>query len=326
HSPCARGFAALWLAEARGDGPRVGHAASRADARRARGRHEPRRNRRHGALHSRRECGVGRDGADGRARHGSGHGPFQPCGRAEFWSGDRAGRARRSAGQPGSDPGLPGLGRGLRTARTPAKRARAGGSCGCSTGGRLMDWLFLFEVVLAGIGGGGLYALAGLAFVIIYKATRVVNLAIGEMLMLGAYAFFAFAAGLQWPVPVAILAAIVVSGVLGGVVERLAIRPMLGESPISVFMVAVGLGSIMVGVVELIWSADQRRLPEFIPNDPIFIGEAFISSKIFYSFIVAVLLVAVSLAVFRWWRGGVALRATATDQAAAYAMGINVPR
>lgn len=189
-----------------------------------------------------------------------------------------------------------------------------------------MDWLFFLEVVLAGVGGGGLYALAGLAFVMIYKATRVVNLAIGEMLMLGAYAFFAFAAGLQWPLPVAILAAIVVSGLLGGVVERLAIRPMLGESPISVFMVTVGLGSIMVGLVELIWTADQRRLPEFIPNDPIFIGEAFISSKIFYSFIVAVLLVALSLAIFRWWRGGVALRATATDQAAAYAMGINVPR
>lgn len=189
-----------------------------------------------------------------------------------------------------------------------------------------MDWLFLVEVILAGIGGGGLYALAGLAFVIIYKATRVVNLAIGEMLMLGAYAFFAFSAGLQWPTPVAIVAAIIVSGILGGVVERLAIRPMLGESPISVFMVTVGLGSIMVGLVELIWSADQRRLPEFIPNDPIFLGEAFISSKIFYSFIVAVLLVAISLGVFRWWRGGVALRATATDQAAAYSMGINVPK
>ncbi len=189
-----------------------------------------------------------------------------------------------------------------------------------------MDWLFLIEVVLAGIGGGGLYALAGLAFVIIYKATRVVNLAIGEMLMLGAYVFFAFAAGLKWPIPVAILAAVIVSGLLGGVIERLAIRPMLGESPISVFMVTVGLGSILVGVVELIWTADQRRLPEFIPDDPIFIGEAFISSKIFYSFLVALLLVAISLSVFRWWRGGVALRATATDQAAAYAMGINVPR
>src|SRR5690554_7619429 len=189
-----------------------------------------------------------------------------------------------------------------------------------------MDWLFLFEVVLAGIGAGGLYALAGLAFVIIYKATQVVNLAIGEMLMLGAYAFFAFAAGMQWPIPVAIMAAIAVCAVLGGVVERLAIRPMLGESPISVFMVTVGLGSIMVGLVELIWSADQRRLPEFIPSEPIFIGEAFVSSEVFYSFLVALALVAVVVAVFRYWRGGVALRATASGQGAAYGMGNNVRR
>lgn len=190
----------------------------------------------------------------------------------------------------------------------------------------MIDWLFLFEVTLAGIGSGGLYALAGLAFVIVYKATRVVNLAIGEMLMMGAYIFFAFAAGLQWPIWLAVILAIGCSGVMGGVIERLAIRPMLGESPISVFMVTVGLGSILVGLVELIWTADQRRLPEFLPTEPIFIGEAFISSKVFYGFWVAVALVTIVVAVFRYWRGGVALRATASDQGAAYAMGINVPR
>ncbi len=190
----------------------------------------------------------------------------------------------------------------------------------------MIDWLFFFEVTLAGIGSGGLYALAGLAFVIVYKATRVVNLAIGEMLMMGAYFFFGFAAQLQWPLWLAALLAIVAGGIMGGVIERLAIRPMLGESPISVFMVTVGLGSIMVGLVELIWSADQRRLPEFIPSEPIFIGEAFVSSKVFYSFLVALALVAMVVAVFRYWRGGVALRATASDQGAAYAMGINVPR
>ncbi|MCC2595422.1 branched-chain amino acid ABC transporter permease [Pusillimonas sp. MFBS29] len=190
----------------------------------------------------------------------------------------------------------------------------------------MTDWLFLFEVTLAGIGSGGLYALAGLAFVIVYKATRVVNLAIGEMLMMGAYIFFAFASGLQWPIWLAVVLAIFCSGVMGGVIERLAIRPMLGESPISVFMVTVGLGSIMVGLVELIWTADQRRLPEFMPAEPIFLGEAFISSKVFYGFWIAVALVAIVVAIFRYWRGGVALRATASDQGAAYSMGINVPR
>ncbi|WP_313702463.1 branched-chain amino acid ABC transporter permease [Achromobacter sp.] len=189
-----------------------------------------------------------------------------------------------------------------------------------------MDWLFLLEVSLAGLGSGGLYALAALAFVIVYKATRVVNIAIGEFLMLGAYVFYAFATGMAWPIWLAIVGAVVVSGALGAVVERLTIRPMLGESPISVFMITVGLASILVGAVELIWTADQRRLPEFMPRAPVMVGEAFVAPKVFYGFWVAVVLALLVLVVFRYWRGGVALRATASDQGAAYAMGINVPR
>ncbi|CAB3819596.1 High-affinity branched-chain amino acid transport system permease protein LivH [Achromobacter mucicolens] len=189
-----------------------------------------------------------------------------------------------------------------------------------------MDWLFFLEVALAGLGSGGLYALAALAFVIVYKATRVVNIAIGEFLMLGAYVFYAFASGMEWPIWLAIAGAVVVSGALGAVVERLTIRPMLGESPISVFMITVGLASILVGAVELIWTADQRRLPEFMPRAPVMVGEAFVAPKVFYGFWVAVVLALLVLVVFRYWRGGVALRATASDQGAAYAMGINVPR
>ncbi|AUT48747.1 branched-chain amino acid ABC transporter permease [Achromobacter sp. AONIH1] len=189
-----------------------------------------------------------------------------------------------------------------------------------------MDGLFFLEVTLAGLGSGGLYALAALAFVIVYKATRVVNIAIGEFLMMGAYAFYAFAAGMDWPVWLAIAGAVAASGLLGAVVERLTIRPMLGESPISVFMVTVGLASILVGVVELVWTADQRRLPEFMPRSPVMVGEAFVAPKVFYGFWVAAALILVVLAIFRYWRGGVALRATAADQGAAYAMGINVPR
>jgi len=189
-----------------------------------------------------------------------------------------------------------------------------------------MDWLLLFEVSLAGLGSGGLYALAGLAFVLIFKATKVVNLAIGEMLMMGAYFFFAAASGMGWPIWLGIVVAVLGSGILGAIFERLLIRPMLGESPISVFMITIGLSSILVGVVELIWGADQLRLPDFMPAEPVLIGEAMVPPKIFYGFLVAGGLIALVLLVFRFWRGGVALRATASDQSAAYSMGINVPR
>lgn len=189
-----------------------------------------------------------------------------------------------------------------------------------------MDWLFFTEIGLAGIGSGGLYALTGLALVLIYKATRVVNMAIGEILMFGAYVFMGFSAGLALPIWASIPLAIMCTGLLGGVVERLIIRPMLGESAISIFMVTIGLGSVLVGLVEIIWGANPQRLVEFMPNDPIFIGEAYLSSKVGYAFVIAAIVLGIFLLIFRTWRGGVALRATAGDQAAAYSMGINVPR
>jgi branched-chain amino acid transport system permease protein len=90
-------------------------------------------------------------------------------------------------------------------------------------------------------------------------------------------------------------------------------------------MVTVGLGSVLVGLVEMLWGTDPRTLPGFIANTPVFIGEAYVSRKIVVAFIAAALVIGVFLALFRFWRGGVALRATASDQAAAYSCGINVP-
>jgi branched-chain amino acid transport system permease protein len=145
-------------------------------------------------------------------------------------------------------------------------------------------------------------------------------------MMMGAYFMFAAASQLGSPVWVGMLLAVAGSGILGMFVERLLIRPMLGESPISVFMVTVGLSSILVGAVELVWGADQLRLPSFLPSDPVMIGEAMVAPKIFYGFLVAAALIVIVLLTFRWWRGGVALRATASDQAAAYSVGIDVPR
>jgi branched-chain amino acid transport system permease protein len=189
-----------------------------------------------------------------------------------------------------------------------------------------MDWLYIAEVTLAGLGAGALYALTGVAFVLIYKATRVVNLAIGEILMLGGYVFFGLVAGAGLPVWAAIPLTVAAGGILGAVVERALIRPMLGESPIAVFMVTIGLGSILTGAVELFWGADPLRLPEFIPNTPIFLGEAYLAPKVAYGSMVAAILIAGALAALRFSRGGVALRATAGDQGAAYSVGIDVGR
>lgn len=187
------------------------------------------------------------------------------------------------------------------------------------------DWLFFFEVTLAGLGNAALLALTGLAFVLIYKATRVVNLAIGEMLMVGAYLFFSFSSGLGLPTYVAIPAALLGGGLLGAVLERTVIRPMLGENAISVFMVTIGIGSVLMGLAEIIWGAAPTALPDFMGGGAVFIFDAYVSRKVVIGFSVSCAVIAAFLLVFRFWRGGIALRATATDQGAAYSCGINVP-
>ncbi|MFG1214829.1 branched-chain amino acid ABC transporter permease [Xanthobacter flavus] len=188
-----------------------------------------------------------------------------------------------------------------------------------------MDWLFFTEVTLAGLGSGALLSLTALSFVLIYKATRVINLAVGEILMLGGYLFFAFVTAFGLATWLAIPLAIAGGALFGFVVERTLIRPMLGESSISVLMLTVGLGSVLIGATELIWNTDPRALPDFMGQTPVFIGEAYVSRKIAIGFVVSALVITLFLLLFRFWRGGVALRATATDQAAAYSCGINVP-
>jgi branched-chain amino acid transport system permease protein len=189
-----------------------------------------------------------------------------------------------------------------------------------------MDWLFFGEISLAGLAMGGLYALIALGFVIIYKATRVINFAIGEIMMFAAYLFLAFAGGMEMSPWIALPLAVIGGSILGGVIEKTMIRPMLGESPISVVMVTIGIASILVGLVEFIWTADPQLLPNFLPREPVFIGELYLAPKIAYGFLIGSALLSVYLLYFRFSRGGVALRATASDQAAAYSMGINVRR
>ena len=189
-----------------------------------------------------------------------------------------------------------------------------------------MDWLFFLESSIAGLATGALYSLVSSGFVIIYKATKVINFAIGEIMMISAYLFLTFAGIFEWHPLIALPLAMVGGGLLGSITEKLIIRPMLGESPISVVMVTIGLSSILVGAAQIIWGSGPRILPNFLPRKPIFIGELYISSKIAYSALIAVGMLACYILYFRFSRGGVALRATASDQAASFSMGISVPK
>jgi branched-chain amino acid transport system permease protein len=112
--------------------------------------------------------------------------------------------------------------------------------------------------------------------------------------------------------------------VLGIVLERIILRPLIGEPIISVVMVTIGLSSILQGLTHIIWSPDYQSFPEIFPPDPLDLGFAVVPSGLLWGFIFAALGTLIFILIFKLTRTGVAMRATASDQQAALSMGISV--
>ncbi|HEX9574349.1 MAG TPA: branched-chain amino acid ABC transporter permease [Myxococcales bacterium] len=184
---------------------------------------------------------------------------------------------------------------------------------------------FFLQVLLNGLVVGSIYSLVALGFVIIFKSSGILNFAQGEFLLLGAYVFLAISSA-HAPIGAALLLTFAFSAILGLVLERLVLRPLIGEPIISVIMVTLGLSSLLRAIVQGIWGTDTRPLPSVFSLDPIQLGPLPIARGYLYSAgCVAVLLVVLTL-FFKYARPGIAMRATADSQQVALSMGISVRR
>lgn len=180
------------------------------------------------------------------------------------------------------------------------------------------------QLLVSGFAVGGVYALIALGFVLIYKATSIINFATGEFMMIGAYFFYSFMVYLGWPAIPAFIGVMACAALLGFMVERLVLRHMLGQPTISIIMVTIGLSSILMGLAEMVWGSDFRSFPSIVPRAPLIIGEIVVRSNLFYGFVLAVVVVIVFALLFKYAKVGIAMRATAEDQSASFSMGINV--
>jgi branched-chain amino acid transport system permease protein len=182
----------------------------------------------------------------------------------------------------------------------------------------------LLQLVINGIVIGSIYALVGLGFVIIYKSSSILNFAQGEFLMLGAYVCLAVFSTANVPFLAAFAITLLFSVVLGVLMERVLLRPMIGEPVISVIMLTLGLASVLKAVVQGIWGTDLRAYPEIFPTTPVQIGPLPVSQGYLYSTGVVVLLLLLFSLFFKYTRAGIAMRATAFSQQVALSMGISV--
>ena len=183
------------------------------------------------------------------------------------------------------------------------------------------------NLTVYGLSDGAILALAALGFVLIYKATGVINFAQGEFLLVGAYTLYAAFVVFRLPMVAAVLVGVVFAVVLGVVIERLVLRPLVGESAISVIMVTIGLAALLRAVVQLIFGTRPVPQPPLLPRNPIALlpGTSVPLNRILVILIAAAVLAAFTI-FFRRSRHGIAMRAVADDQQAALTMGISVRR
>src|SRR6266566_1567973 len=169
---------------------------------------------------------------------------------------------------------------------------------------------FFLQLVLNGLVVGSIYSLVALGFVIIFKSSGILNFAQGEFLLLGAYVFLAIASA-HAPIGAALLLTFAFSAILGVVLERLVLRPLIGEPIISVIMVTLGLSSVLRAIVQGIWGTDTHPFPEVFESTPIQVGPLPVSRGYVFSVVSAALLLALFTLFFRFARTGIAMRATA---------------
>jgi branched-chain amino acid transport system permease protein len=186
--------------------------------------------------------------------------------------------------------------------------------------------LDVFQLLISGISQGCVYGLIALGFVLIYKATEMVNFAQGDMMMLGAFVAITFVHLWGLPFIVGIIGAMVVMALVGAVIERLLLRPMIGEPHFAVLMLTIGLGFMLRALAGAVWGSSPRPLVTPYSGRVWQVGDLVIGFETIAIVIGTAVLCGALYAFFRFSRLGVAMQAASQNQLAAYYVGIPVKR
>lgn len=178
--------------------------------------------------------------------------------------------------------------------------------------------------MLTGILTGMVYALVAMGFVLIYKCSKVINLAHGSMILVGAYICWTFAFVLGLPVWVAILLSLIFGAIVGLVAQRLLLRPLLGQPILALVMITIALSEIIRGGVITIWGAVDPPYVELLPMGIVSLGQMNISLQGLYGAAIASVVLTALLLFFRHGRWGLAMRGIAEGHQIVRSMGVSV--
>lgn len=180
------------------------------------------------------------------------------------------------------------------------------------------------QLIISGLSQGCVYGLIALGFVLIYKATEMVNFAQGDMMMLGAFLAYTFSNLLELNFGLVILLTFLSMAAFGAILERVVLRPMLGEPPFAVLMLTIGLGFILRAVAGAIWGNEPRALDTPFAGGVFRFGDLIVGYENLAIVVGTVLLCGVLFIFFKFTRLGIAMQAASQNQLAAYYVGIPV--
>jgi branched-chain amino acid transport system permease protein len=186
---------------------------------------------------------------------------------------------------------------------------------------------FFMQLFIQGLSVGFLYALAALGFVIIFKSSSVLNLAHGEIMAMGAFIFLIFSIWLKLPIPIAFLLTLAGSFALGFIIERLFLRPLIGEPLIYVIMLTVGMAAMFKGLMLFIFGGNLFSYPDFLPKYlSIRWGAIHIPPVYTASLMIGLIFLAIFGLFFKYSSQGIYMRSVADNQTAALSLGVHVRR
>ena len=180
------------------------------------------------------------------------------------------------------------------------------------------------EQLINGLRTGSIYALIAIGYTMVYGIAKMINFAHGDIIMVGAYALYFSISVLGLPVPAALLITVIICGVLGVMIEKVAYKPLRSAPPLAVLITAIGMSFFLQSASLLIFGSTPIPFQSVIPNVNISIGPVVISSITVVTLIVtAIAMILLTLFVNKTKLGS-AMRAVSEDKGAAELMGINV--
>lgn len=187
-----------------------------------------------------------------------------------------------------------------------------------------MNWELLAQLMIYGLVVGTLYGVVAMSFVLIYKATQVVNFAQGELLLIGAWVCWALLTKYQVPFWIGMPITLVFMFIFGVLIQIVILRPMIGEPIISVIMVTIALSTVFQALMKWIFGVNLQPFPQVFATSTVTIFGLTIQTVYIMSLIVSGLMMAGMAYFFKASKYGLAMRATAFNQQVAQSLGISV--